>query len=111
MSSLIRLICLLVLLACPLAAGAQEYPTKPVQFVRPLPAGGPADTFARVLGDKLATLLGQPVVIENRAGAGGLTGTASVAKADPDGHTIGIAASSALAINVNLREAMPFQLK
>ena len=75
----------------------------------PFPAGGPADTIARILGDKLAALLGQPVVIENRAGAGGLTGTASVAKSDPDGHTIGIAASSALAINVNLREHMPFQ--
>ena len=71
----------------------------------PFPAGGPADTFARVLGDKCRALLGQPVVIENRAGAGGLTGTGSVAKSDPDGHTIGIAASSALAINVNLRES------
>jgi tripartite-type tricarboxylate transporter receptor subunit TctC len=57
----------------------------------------------------LATSLGQPVVIENRAGAGGLTGTASVAKSDPDGHTMGIAASSALAINVNLRDNMLFQ--
>ena len=109
MSSLIRLVCLLGLLGWPIAAPAQEYPTKPIKFVVPFPAGGPSDTFARVLGDKLATLLGQPVVIENRAGAGGLTGTASVAKADPDGHTIGIAASSALAINVNLREHMPFE--
>ena len=109
MSLLIRLICLLGLLAWPLAADAQEYPSKAIKFVVPFPAGGPADTFARVLGDKLATLLGQPVVIESRAGAGGLTGTASVAKADPDGHTIGIAASSALAINVNLRESMPFR--
>ena len=109
MPSLIRLVCLIGLLAWPLPAVAQEYPTKAIKFVVPFPAGGPADTFARVLGDKLATLLGQPVVIENRAGAGGLTGTASVAKADPDGHTIGIAASSALAINVNLREHMPFQ--
>src|ERR1700704_843907 len=109
MSSLLRLMCLLGVLAWPLAAVAQGYPTKAIKFVVPFPAGGPADTFARVLGDKLATLLGQPVVIENRAGAGGRTGTASVAKADPDGHTIGIAASSALAINVNLRDNMPFQ--
>ena len=69
MSLLIRLICLLGLLAWPLAADAQEYPSKAIKFVVPFPAGGPADTFARVLGDKLATLLGQPVVIENRAGA------------------------------------------
>ena len=109
MSSLMRLMCLLGLLAWPLTAAAQEYPSKTIKFVVPFPAGGPADTFARILGDKLAALLGQTVVIENRAGAGGLTGTASVAKSDPDGHTMGIAASSALAINVNLRENMPFQ--
>ena len=109
MPALVRLVCLLVALAWPLAAAAQDYPTKTIKFVVPFPAGGPADTFARVLGDKLATSLGQPVVIENRAGAGGLTGTASVAKSDPDGHTMGIAASSALAINVNLRDNMPFQ--
>ena len=109
MSAPVRLMCLLGALAWPLAAAAQDYPTKTIKFVVPFPAGGPADTFARVLGDKLATSLGQPVVIENRAGAGGLTGTASVAKSDPDGHTMGIAASSALAINVNLRDNMPFQ--
>ncbi len=110
MSLLMRLTCLLVgLLAWPLGAAAQDYPTKAIKFVVPFPAGGPADTIARILGDKLTVLLGQPVVIENRAGAGGLTGTASVAKSDPDGHTIGIAASSALAINVNLRDTMPFQ--
>ena len=109
MSALLRLMCLLALLPWPLAAAAQEYPSKAIKFVVPFPAGGPADTFARVLGDKLSARLGQPVVIENRAGAGGLTGTASVAKSDPDGHTIGIAASSALAINVNLRDNMPFQ--
>ena len=84
-------------------------PEQANQIVVPFPAGGPADTIARVLGDKMSALLGQPVVIENRAGAGGLTGTGSVAKSDPDGHTIGIAASSALAINVNLaRIECPF---
>ena len=57
----------------------------------------------------MTALLGQPVVIETRAGAAGLTGTASVAKAEPDGYTIGIATSSALAINVNLRDNMPYQ--
>ena len=105
-----RLLCLLGgLLAWPMTAAAQDYPTRTIKLVVPFPAGGPADTFGRVLGDKMGALLGQTVVIENRAGAGGLTGTASVAKADPDGYTIGIAASSALAINVNLREHMPFR--
>jgi tripartite-type tricarboxylate transporter receptor subunit TctC len=107
----LRLLCLLVsgLLAWPLPAAAQDYPSRPIKLVVPFPAGGPADTFGRVLADKMGALLGQTIVIENRAGAGGLTGTAAVAKADPDGYTIGIAASSALALNVNLRENMPFQ--
>ena len=104
-----RAFCLLGLLAWVMPAAAQEFPTRTIKLVVPFPAGGPADTFGRVLADKMGALLGQTVVIENRAGAGGLTGTASVAKAEPDGYTIGIAASSALAINVNLRETMPFQ--
>jgi tripartite-type tricarboxylate transporter receptor subunit TctC len=104
----LRLVCLLGLLLWPALASAQDYPNRTIKFVVPFPAGGPADTFSRVLTEKMGALLGQTVVIENRSGAGGLTGTASVAKADPDGYTIGIAASSALAINVNLRETMPF---
>jgi tripartite-type tricarboxylate transporter receptor subunit TctC len=108
--STLRLLSLLVLglLAWPLPVAAQDYPSRPIKLVVPFPAGGPADTFGRVLAEKMGALLGQTVVIENRAGAGGLTGTAAVAKAEPDGYTIGIAASSALAINVNLREHMPF---
>jgi tripartite-type tricarboxylate transporter receptor subunit TctC len=106
----VRLACLLALFfAAPLASSAQEFPSRAIKLVVPFPAGGPADTFGRVLADKMGALLGKSVVIENRAGAGGLTGTASVAKADPDGHTIGIAASSALAINVSLRDTMPFR--
>ncbi|HZT46849.1 MAG TPA: tripartite tricarboxylate transporter substrate binding protein [Hyphomicrobiaceae bacterium] len=106
---LMRLLGALALVVLPLAAGAQDYPNRTIKLVVPFPAGGPADTFGRILGDKMGALLGQTVVIENRSGAGGLTGTASVAKAEPDGYTVGIAASSALAINVNLRESMPFQ--
>lgn len=111
MPRLLRLLTLLLLgfLAGRMPAAAQEFPSRTIKLVVPFPAGGPADTFGRVLGDKMGALLGQTVVIENRAGAGGLTGTSSVAKAEPDGYTIGIAASSALAINVNLRDNMPFQ--
>jgi tripartite-type tricarboxylate transporter receptor subunit TctC len=108
MPSMLRLACLLWLLVLPGLAWAQDYPNRTIKFVVPFPAGGPSDTFSRVLAEKMGASLGQTVVIENRAGAGGLTGTASVAKAEPDGYTIGIAASSALAINVNLRESMPF---
>ena len=108
MPSMMRFACLLGLLVWPALASAQDYPSRTIKFVVPFPAGGPADTFSRVLTEKMGALLGQTIVIENRSGAGGLTGTASVAKGEPDGYTIGIAASSALAINVNLREHMPF---
>ena len=108
MPSMIRFACLLGLLVWPGLASAQDYPSRTIKFVVPFPAGGPADTFSRVLTEKMGALLGQTIVIENRSGAGGLTGTASVAKAEPDGYTLGIAASSALAINVNLRDNMPF---
>lgn len=104
----LKLVCLLGLLIWPCASKAQDYPNRTIKFVVPFPAGGPADTISRILTDKMASLLGQSMVIENRAGAGGLTGIASVAKAEPDGYTIAIAPSSGLAMNVNLRENMPF---
>jgi len=70
------------------AAFAQQYPAKPVRMVVPFPAGGPADLVARLLGAKLQEVWGQSLVIENRGGAGGNIGTASVARAAPDGYTI-----------------------
>src|SRR5580693_594570 len=85
-------------------AWAQSYPNRPVRLVVPFPAGGPADTMSRILTEKMATVLGQAIVIESRAGAGGLTGIASVARAEPDGYTIAIAPASGLAINVSLRD-------
>jgi tripartite-type tricarboxylate transporter receptor subunit TctC len=102
-----RLACLVGLLAGAVDAHA-HYPNRTIKFVVPFPAGGPADTISRILTDKMASLIGQSMVIENRAGAGGLTGIASVAKAEPDGYTLAIAPSSGLAMNVNLRENMPF---
>jgi len=108
MSTLMRVLCLLGVLAWPGALAAQEFPNRPIRFVVPFPAGGPSDFISRVLTEKMATLLGAPIVIENRPGAGGMTGIASVAKANPDGYTIAIAPSSQLAMNINLRESMPF---
>jgi tripartite-type tricarboxylate transporter receptor subunit TctC len=84
------------------------FPTKPIKLIVPFPAGGPADTIGRVFAEKLSATLGQPVVIENRGGAGGVTGIALVAKADPDGHTIGIASAGALAMSVSMQEKMPY---
>jgi tripartite-type tricarboxylate transporter receptor subunit TctC len=70
------------------AAGAQDYPTRPVRIVVPFGAGGPADVYARIVGQHLQTALGQPFVIENRPGAGAVNGTAAAAQAAPDGHTL-----------------------
>lgn len=108
MSTLVRALCLIGVLAWPSTLVAQEFPNRTVKFIVPFPAGGPADTISRILTEKMATILGQTIVIETRSGAGGLTGIASVAKAEPDGYTIAIAPSSGLAMNVNLRENMPF---
>jgi tripartite-type tricarboxylate transporter receptor subunit TctC len=108
MSTLIRALCLIGLLSWPGALAAQEFPSRTIRFIVPFPAGGPADIISRVLIEKMGSLLGQPMVIENRAGAGGLTGIASVAKSDPNGYTIALAPSSGLAMNVTLRDDMPF---
>jgi tripartite-type tricarboxylate transporter receptor subunit TctC len=108
MFTLLRLMCATCVLAWPSLAITQEFPNRAVKFVVPFPAGGPADTMSRILTEKMATALGQAIVIESRAGAGGLTGIASVARAEPDGYTIAIAPSSVLAMNVSLRDNMPF---
>jgi tripartite-type tricarboxylate transporter receptor subunit TctC len=108
MVMLVRILCLIGIAAWPGLLAAQEFPSRGVRFVVPFPAGGPADIMSRILTDKMAAALGQPIVIENRGGAGGLTGIAAVAKSEPDGYTVGIAPSSSLAMNVTLREHMPF---
>src|SRR5918996_1856025 len=79
---------LLSLLAAPGAAPAQDYPTRPVRVIVPFPAGGITDVGARIVGQKLGEALGQPAVIENRAGASGTLGVDAVTKAVPDGYTI-----------------------
>ena len=108
MVTLVRILCLIGIAAWPGLPAAQEFPSRTVRFVVPFPAGGPSDIMSRILTEKMAALLGQPVVIENRGGAGGLTGIAAVARAEPDGYTVGMAPSSNLAMNVTLREHMPF---
>ena len=80
------------LTAAPLAALAQAaYPSKPIKLIVPFPPGGNVDLSARILVPELSKALGQPVVVENKAGAGGTLGLDAVAKAAPDGHTLGIA--------------------
>ena len=108
MTALVRALCLIGFVAWPAVATAQDFPNRPIRFVVPFPAGGPADTISRIVTEKMSSILGQPIVLETRAGAGGMIGIGSVAKSDPNGYTIAIAPSSQLAMNVNLRDDMPF---
>jgi hypothetical protein len=82
MFTLMGLMCATCVLAWPSLAITQEFSNRAVKFVVPFPAGGPADTMSRILTEKMATVLGQAIVVESRAGAGGLTGIASVARAE-----------------------------
>ena len=80
---------------------AQDWPGKPIRLVVPFAPAGPADIIARLLGQKLSEYLGQQVLVDNRAGAGGNIGAAAVAKSPPDGYTV-LVTTSALAVNVSL---------
>jgi tripartite-type tricarboxylate transporter receptor subunit TctC len=90
------------------SAQAQDYPTRLVHLVVPQAAGGGTDTFARAIGQKLSERWGQPVVIENKAGAGGVVGTDFVAKAPADGYTLLVTYEGSQAINQSLYEKLPF---
>ena len=78
---------------------AQTWPAKAIKWIVPFPPGGPTDTFSRAVAQKLSEALGQPVVIENRAGAGGGVGMDALAKSAPDGYTIGLSTTGTHAIN------------
>ena len=102
------LIALLALLLLPATASAQTWPAKPVRIIVPFPAGGVADVLARGLQADLQAALGQPVVIDNKPGAGGNVGAEIVAKAEPDGYTLLLASAGILTINEFLYARMPF---
>ncbi|HEX5130183.1 MAG TPA: tripartite tricarboxylate transporter substrate binding protein [Usitatibacter sp.] len=89
-------------------AQAQPYPAKPIRFVVPYPAGGPLDTVARLLGAKVGESLGQPVVVDNKPGAGGNIGADIVAKSPADGYTILMGAVATHAINPTLYKSIPY---
>ena len=96
-----------VLLAAP-ACAQQNYPQKPIRYIVPFPAGGIADVFARIIGGRIAESWGQPVLVENRAGAGGNIGAELVAKSAPDGYTILMGSIGTQALNASLYRSMPY---
>src|SRR6266571_6825408 len=83
-------------------ASAEDYPLRPVTFIIPFPPGGSTTIVVRSISDRLGELLGQQIIIDNRAGAGGTVGTKALAKSEPDGYTIGLGYSGTLAIGPNL---------
>lgn len=90
------------------ASHAETYPSRPVKIIVPFPPGGPLDLVARSVGDKLSASLGQPFIVENRAGAAGNIGADVVAKAPPDGYTLLVVLGSTLAVNPALYKNLPF---
>ena len=104
-----RLLTGLTLLLLPALASAQDFPNKPIKLIVPFPPGGPNDIIARVVGQRMSELIKQPVVIDNRGGQGGVLGTDAVAKAAPDGYTIGIVSASSLVINPTM-EKVPYDV-
>ncbi len=106
-----RLIAPLAAAACALAlasaADAQDYPVKPIRIIVPFGAGSATDALARIIGPKMAEMWGQPVIVENRPGAGSVVGTAVAAKSPPDGYTL-LVVSASHAINATLYSKLPF---
>jgi tripartite-type tricarboxylate transporter receptor subunit TctC len=103
-----RLSCLIALVLGPSAVLAQTYPGKPVRIIVPFSAGGGTDLVARTVGQKLAERWGQPVVVENRVGAGGMIGADAVAKSAPDGYTLLMCSPAEIAVNHHVYPKVPY---
>ncbi len=93
-----------------LAQTAGSYPSKPLRLVVGFPAGGPADIFGRAIAQKLTEVIGQQVVVDNRAGAGGIVATENVAKSPADGYTFYLGSSAVLSFYANLYDKLPYDL-
>jgi tripartite-type tricarboxylate transporter receptor subunit TctC len=103
----------LIAMVCASVSGAAfaqtaGYPAKPIRFVIGFPPGGSTDVAARLIAPRLTERLGQPLIMDNRAGAGGNIGVDAIAKSAPDGYTIGFGVSGALAVNVSLQPDLPY---
>src|SRR5262245_48366023 len=99
MKQLTTVIAILAMAASIGHATAQTYPSRPITLIAPFPAGGPSDALARILSEPMRAALGQPVIIENVAGAGGNLGIGRLARATPDGYTVGIGQWSTHVVN------------
>ena len=109
MPSTLRLALAIVLAWVLTGVQAQDYPSRPVRLIVPFAAGGPADVYARFIGQRLQESMGQPFVVDNRPGAGSIIGTDAVAKAEPDGYTL-LLMSNTHTVNESLMPNKPFQL-
>jgi tripartite-type tricarboxylate transporter receptor subunit TctC len=104
-----RFLLALAAAALPCLAAAQAYPAKPIHIIVPFPPGGPTDVLGRQVGEALASALSATVVVENKAGAAGNLGVAQVAKAAPDGYTLGIVPAGNIAVNPALYPDLPYK--
>jgi tripartite-type tricarboxylate transporter receptor subunit TctC len=98
---------LIAVILTPDAQAQPAYPTRSIRFIVPVTTGGPSDIVARLVGDKLAASFGRPVIVDNRPGASNTLGAALVAKAEPDGHTLLMAAANMATIQVLIKD-LPF---
>jgi len=108
MKSVVRVACLLVCVLPAAPAVSQSFPVKPLRIVVPFSAGGPTDITARFIAPRMTELLGQSIVIDNRAGATGIIGAELVAKSPPDGYTLLMATASVVAINMVTYSKLPY---
>src|ERR1700720_738099 len=108
MRSIIRLLLIALLGAASPALGQGAFPTKPVRMIVPFPGGGSADILCRIVGEKLGAAWNQPVIVDNRAGAGGNVGAEIVYRAEPDGYPVLCSPPGPLSINHNLYKTMPY---
>lgn len=97
-----------VALSVSMPAAANDYPNKPIRLIAPYAAGGLSDILSRLLAQELSDRLGQPVIVENRTGAGGIIGVDYVAKSRPDGYTLGIAGQGLASVNTTLYKDLPY---
>lgn len=104
----LRMVGVASLIATSVASQAQVWPERPVRLVVPFPAGGATDSIARVIAQRVSKDIGQQIVVDNRAGAGGTIGTAEVAKAAPDAYTLLLTTSSTHAISLHLTSKLPY---